>query len=57
MPNRLPIALSAVALFGGAAAAQKPAASNEIPRAISAIREADLRHDIGEMASPEMRPE
>ena len=28
---------------------------SEIPTAYSAIREADLRHDVGEMASPGMR--
>src|SRR5262245_56050646 len=35
----------------------KPSAARhaEIPAAYSAIREADLRHDVGEMASPAMR--
>ena len=40
-----------------AAQAAKPATTrhSEIPAAYSAIREADLRHDVGEMASPGMR--
>src|SRR5437763_17027694 len=36
-------------------AAQKAPSKSEIPKAISAIREADLRRDIGEMAGPDMR--
>src|SRR5690349_21170618 len=33
----------------------KPARGGEIPPAISAVKEADLRRDVGEMASPAMR--
>jgi peptidase M28-like protein len=35
--------------------ARGPARSAQIPAAYTAIREADLRHDVGEMASPAMR--
>ena len=55
MIPRLPIALGAVACFAAGAVAQKPAARNEIPSAFTAVREADLRRDVGEMAAPEMR--
>src|SRR6476469_8359570 len=37
------------------AQARRPASSPKIPAAFSAIREADLRRDVGEMASPAMR--
>lgn len=54
--TRLPIVLGAlVAGAAGAAAAQTPSSRNEIPTAFTAIREADLRHDIGEMPGPDMR--
>ena len=36
-------------------AAQSAARKSEIPAAYSAVREADLRRDVGEMASPAMR--
>ena len=36
-------------------AAQSAPRSREIPRAYGAIRESDLRRDVGEMASPSMR--
>src|SRR3954471_1680479 len=51
------IHLAALASLTFAAAivdAQTPSRS-EIPKAYSAIREADLRRDVGEMASPAMR--
>ena len=52
-------ALVSLAATGSLLAAQstKPAASrhSDIPAAYAAIREADLRHDVGEMASPSMR--
>ena len=40
-----------------AAQSTKPSAARhtDIPAASSAIREPDLRHDVGEMASPGMR--
>src|SRR5690349_11176677 len=34
---------------------RKPARAGEIPAAMAAVREADLRRDVGEMASPSMR--
>lgn len=37
------------------AGARSAARSAEVPAAIAAIREADLRRDVGEMASPSMR--
>jgi Zn-dependent M28 family amino/carboxypeptidase len=33
----------------------KPARASEVPAALSAVKEADLRRDVGEMASPAMR--
>jgi hypothetical protein len=61
---RLPLAASrcaagallvfATSLFAQPAA-RPPARRGEIPAAYSAIREADLRRDVTEMASPEMR--
>jgi hypothetical protein len=36
-------------------AARSPARRSDIPPAYAAIREADLRRDVGQMASPEMR--
>src|SRR5690349_24660373 len=47
----------AIALAAAAAplAAQTAARRSEIPAAYSAVREADLRRDVGEMASPAMR--
>jgi hypothetical protein len=46
------LAAAPVAAQPGARAAARPA---EIPAAYAAIREADLRRDVGEMASPGMR--
>ncbi len=45
-------ALAVLALSASPLAAQK---SSEIPKAYSAIREADLKHDVTEMAGPSMR--
>src|SRR5688572_32813807 len=39
------------ALFGAQPSARRP----DVPAAYTEIREADLRRDVGEMASPEMR--
>jgi hypothetical protein len=54
-----PIWLAAIALPAAAQSARPGAAgaarSSQIPAAYSAIREADLRRDVGEMASPAMR--
>src|SRR5215510_270451 len=51
-------AIISLAVTGSALAqSTKPGAvrHSDIPAAYSAIREADLRHDVGEMASPSMR--
>ena len=46
-----------LALAPATATAQaRSAKSGEIPAALSAVREADIRRDVGEMASPGMRP-
>src|SRR5437868_15500516 len=45
--------LSAAPLAAQSAA--KKSARSEIPAAYTAVREADLRRDVGEMASPAMR--
>ncbi len=55
MPKHLSLTLGALALFATGAGAQKSVSKNEIPKAYSAIREPDLRHDVGEMAAPGMR--
>src|SRR4051812_49741104 len=47
-------ALASLALLAATTGAQTPSRS-EIPKAYTAIREADLRRDVGEMASPAMR--
>jgi hypothetical protein len=51
--------LGASLLLAGSLAAQstthKPARAGEVPAAISAVKEADLRRDVGEMAGPAMR--
>jgi Zn-dependent M28 family amino/carboxypeptidase len=55
--TNVPFHLAAVAslvLVAASADAQTPLRS-EIPKAYSAIREADLRRDVGEMAGPAMR--
>ncbi|HEY6826274.1 MAG TPA: hypothetical protein VI259_05425, partial [Gemmatimonadaceae bacterium] len=45
-----------LALAPGIVTAQaRSAKSGEIPAAFSAVREADIRRDVGEMASPAMR--
>ncbi len=53
MTNRLLTILAPSVLIASSALAQKSA--KEIPAAISAIREADLRRDVTEMAGPDMR--
>jgi hypothetical protein len=52
MHTRYLFGFGAALAVSSSLAAQK---SSEIPKAYSAIREADLRHDIGEMASASMR--
>src|SRR3954469_24370287 len=52
------VASAVVSLSAAPLAAQsgaKTSARSEIPAAYTAVREADLRRDVGEMASPEMR--
>lgn len=57
MPSALRSLLTAALVSLGAAPLAPLAAQSraEVPAAMSAIREADLRHDVGEMASPAMR--
>src|SRR6187551_664634 len=45
----------ALLCFAAPLAAQSSARRSELPAAYTAIRETDLRHDVGEMASPGMR--
>jgi hypothetical protein len=53
--TRYLFALATLAFVAATAGAQKAPSRSEIPNAFSAIREADLRRDVGEMASPAMR--
>jgi hypothetical protein len=43
------------ASLAGQNTTRKPARAGEVPAALSAVREADLRRDVGEMAGPAMR--
>ena len=53
-PVRLPAALACLPL-GAQTAHRAGAAQSELPAAYRYVREADLRHDVGEMAAPGMR--
>ena len=54
-PRPAVLSILAAALAIAPAAAQVAARRDAIPSAYAAIREADLRRDVGEMASPAMR--
>ena len=49
------LVLLAAAPLDGQSAAPAPARKAQRPAAYAAIREADLRRDVGEMAGPAMR--
>src|SRR6187397_1867284 len=52
---KLHLVVPSLAVAAATAGAQKAPSRSEIPKAYSAIREADLRRDVGEMAGPAMR--
>ena len=52
---KLYIGITSLAVFAAAGGAQNAPSRSEIPKAYTAIREADLRRDVGEMAGPAMR--